>query len=60
VTQISPVQVEFESPPTQGYQVSVQVRSGLSWYQPGINTASDGVPLQDTNTQAARFFRGIG
>jgi hypothetical protein len=31
----------------------------LSWYQPGVSTASDGRPLQETNTIAARFFRDL-
>lgn len=58
ITDGSPVTIEFVVPPTNGYQVSVQVRRGLSWYQPGPGTASDGVPLQETNTVAARFIRG--
>ena len=57
VTSVDPVQVVFDEAPTSGYQVSIRVRSGLSWYQPGIDTASDGIPLQDTDTPAAMFFR---
>ena len=53
----SPVLVIFDQPPTEGYQVSIRVRRGLSWYQPGPSTASDGVPLQITNTRAAVFIR---
>jgi len=49
----------FVTAPQSGYQVSIRVRRGESWYQPGINTASDGVPLQETQTQAARFIRGV-
>jgi len=60
----SPVAVQFvSSPPANipalGQQVTIQVRQGQSWYQPGINTPSDGQPLQETNTKAARFLRGL-
>ena len=59
VTGSDPVTVVFADAPTSGYQVSIRVRRGESWYQPGPNTASDGVPLQETNTLAARFIRGV-
>jgi hypothetical protein len=60
----SPVAVQFVSfPPANipafGQEVTIQVRQGQSWYQPGINTPSDGQPLQETNTKAARFLRGL-
>jgi hypothetical protein len=64
----SPVSVEFvedstaEPPltaPAAGLEVTILVRRGLSWYQPGVGTASDGQPLQETDTLAARFFRGL-
>ena len=54
----APATVTFDTAPTAGYQVTIQVRQGLSWYQPGISTASNGVPLQLTDTLAAQFFRG--
>jgi hypothetical protein len=57
IVQANPVEVEFDEPPASGYQVSIAVRQGLSWYQPGSSTPSNGVPLQYTNTQAARFLR---
>jgi hypothetical protein len=59
VTSGDPVTIVFSTAPDSGYQVSIRVRRGESWYQPGINTASDGVPLQETQTQAARFIRGL-
>jgi hypothetical protein len=59
VTGSDPVTIVFVTAPESGYQVSIRVRRGESWYQPGINTASDGVPLQETETQAARFMRGL-
>ena len=58
VTGSGPVSIEFDTAPTAGYQVSIQVRRGLSWYQPGPSTASNGQALQITNTLAARFIRG--
>jgi hypothetical protein len=59
INSVSPVEVEFDSAPPTGFQVSLQVRQGLSWYNPGPGTASDGVPLQETNTLAAGFIRGV-
>ena len=48
----------LEAPPA-GVEVTILVRQGVTWYQQGINEASDGIALQDTNTQAARFLRGF-
>jgi hypothetical protein len=50
--------VEFDTAPADGVQVTILVRRGVTWYAPGLNTPSNGVALQDTNTQAARFLRG--
>jgi hypothetical protein len=58
VSATDPVTVVFNQPPASGYQIAIQVKQGLSWYQPGPSTASDGVPLQETDTFAARFLRG--
>jgi hypothetical protein len=58
ITADDPVSVTFATAPTAGYQVSIRVRQGLSWYEPGTNTASNGVALQETDTLAARFIRG--
>ena len=54
-----PITIQFNEAPPAGVQVSIQILCGKSWYQPGPGTASDGAPLQDTNTAAARFIRGI-
>jgi hypothetical protein len=59
VTGSDPVTIVFATAPDSGYQVSIRVRRSESWYRPGINTASDGVPLQETETLAARFIRGL-
>jgi hypothetical protein len=59
VTNFDPVAVEFlEALPPEGIEVTILIRRGVSWYEPGVGTASNGVALQDTNTRAARFLRG--
>ena len=58
ITSDSPLVVTFDEPPTKGYQVSIRVRKGLSWYQPGVDTASNGIALQEQTTDAARFIKG--
>jgi len=59
ITGTGPVTVEFDEAPTAGYQVSIRVVQGKSWYQPGPFTPSNGQPLQETETLAARFIRGV-
>jgi hypothetical protein len=50
---------ELTAPPP-GVEVTILVREcSTTWYQLGDGTASDGVALQDTDTQAARFLRGL-
>jgi len=67
VTDFSPLAIEFVVdndpiapmlPPAAGSEVLILQRRGLSWYQPGVNTASNGVALQETDTVAARFLCG--
>ena len=58
ITNENPVTVEFDTAPLEGVEVTILVRRGVTWYAPGINTPSNGVALQDTETQAARFLRG--
>jgi hypothetical protein len=58
VTGDSPVKIEFDTAPTAGYQVTIQIRQGLGWYGIGSTTAYDGAGLQYTDTVAAQFFRG--
>jgi hypothetical protein len=50
--------VTFDQAPQQGVEVSLRVRQGLSWYEPGAGTASNGIALQIQTTDAAVFFRG--
>lgn len=59
ITNDSPVTVIFDTAPAAGTGITILVRRGVNWYQPGIDTPSNGVALQDTNTQAARFLRGL-
>ena len=59
ITALNPVTVVFASPPADGSGVTILIRRGVTWYQQGIDTASDGVPLQETETAAARFLRGL-
>jgi hypothetical protein len=59
ITAEDPVVVTFDTAPLANYQVSIRVLRAESWYEPGTSTASNGVPLQETQTKAARFFRGV-
>jgi hypothetical protein len=54
----APVTVTFDQAPVRGLEVTIAVRQGLSWYEPGPGTASNGIALQETATAAARFIRG--
>jgi hypothetical protein len=59
ITGDSPVVIEFGTAPADNLEITILVRRGVTWYAPGIDTPSDGVALQDTDTQAARFLRGL-
>jgi hypothetical protein len=59
ITGNSPISVTFTVAPNLGYEVTILVRRGVTWYAPGAGTPSNGVALQDTDTQAARFLRGL-
>lgn len=68
VTDFAPLAIEFVvdqitvpelKAPAAGSEVTILVRRGVTWYAPGDGTPSDGVALQDTNTLAARFLRGL-
>jgi hypothetical protein len=58
-TGFDPVSFEFDEAPPAGLEINILVRRGVTWYAPGPGTPSNGVALQDTNTQAARFLRGL-
>jgi hypothetical protein len=54
----NPATVEFVYAPANGSEVTMLVRRGVTWYAQGAGTASNGNPLQITETPAARFLRG--
>jgi hypothetical protein len=58
ISSADPVTVVFGIAPTKNYQVAIVIKRGLSWYEPGPGTASDGIALQEQQTSAARFIRG--
>jgi hypothetical protein len=58
VISLDPVVVIFDVAPPSGVEVLILVNNGVSWYEPGIDSASNGEPLQVTQTEAARFLRG--
>jgi hypothetical protein len=59
ISNYNPISVEFDTAPADGLEVVIEILQGLSWYEPGPNTASNGLALQETDTTAARFFRGF-
>ena len=59
VTADDPAEITFDTPPPAGVDVTMLVRRGVTWYAQGVDTASNGAPLQETNTPAARFLRGL-
>jgi hypothetical protein len=59
VISLDPVVVVFVSAPANGQDITILVNRGVTWYAPGVATPSNGVALQDTDTQAARFLRGL-
>ena len=61
VTDFGPLAIEFVvddtyPAPAAGSEVTVLQRRGVTWYTPGVGTPSNGEPLQETNTVAARFL----
>jgi hypothetical protein len=68
ITDYDPLAVEFVvddsvfpplTAPAAGSEVTILVRQGVTWYAQGDGTASNGIALQDQQTQAARFLRGL-
>jgi hypothetical protein len=61
VTDFDPLGIEFivddtYSAPAAGSEVTILQRRGATWYAPGAGTPSNGEPLQETDTVAARFL----
>lgn len=59
ILDVNPLTVVFDDPPAANLEIVIYVKQGFSWYQPGEGTPSNGQPLQETNTIAARFFKGL-
>jgi hypothetical protein len=59
ITGTNPAEITFDRAPAAGVAVTMLVRQGVTWYAPGNGTPSNGEPLQITETQAARFLRGL-
>ena len=59
VSSANPAQVVLDVAPPAGVAVTLLVRRGTTWYNRGITTASNGEPLQITDSAAARFLRGL-
>jgi hypothetical protein len=54
----NPVEIEFDSAPTTGVDVTILVRRGTWWY--GVDTEAErSLSLQESQTRAARFLRGL-
>jgi hypothetical protein len=61
VSLFDPLAIEFivddtYAAPAAGSEVTILQRRGKSWYQPADGNPSNGVSLQETDTQAARFL----
>jgi hypothetical protein len=59
LSNLDPVVVIFAIAPAAGTEIRIIVHKGTSWYNPGTNSPSDGVPLQVTNNPMALFLRGV-
>ena len=57
----TPVVVTFDTAPADGSAVTILVRRGVTWYAQGSDplTASNGEPLQTTDTVPALFLQGV-
>ena len=67
INEIEPLSIEFVvnsnttqplTAPQVDVEVTILVRQGLGWYGPGVSEFN-GTALQDTQTPAARFLRGL-
>jgi hypothetical protein len=59
LTSSNPATVTFTTAPAEGVDVTLLVQRGVTWYAPSASTASNGNPLQITDTVPARFLRGL-
>ena len=61
ISLFDPLAIEFivddiYSAPAAGSEVTILQRRGVTWYEPGVGTPSNGIALQETDTVAARFL----
>lgn len=59
VVSLSPVTVTFDAPPPENHQVTIAVERGQSLYKTGVTAPSNGRPLQEQETLAARFIKEV-
>jgi hypothetical protein len=67
INDVEPLSIEFVTDnnttapliaPQAGVEVTILIKQGLGWYGPGVSE-NNGTALQDTETPAARFLRGL-
>jgi hypothetical protein len=58
VSNVNPITITFNQAPQDGVEVTIFIIQAEVLYAQGPNTASDGIPLQEQNTEAAWFIQG--
>jgi hypothetical protein len=58
VSSVDPITITFTSAPQSGVEVVIFIVQAEVLYAQGANTASNGIPLQEQNTEAAWFIEG--
>jgi hypothetical protein len=58
VSSVNPIVVTFNTAPPDGVEVEIYIQQAQVLYAQGIDTASNGRPLQEQPTLAAWFIEG--
>ena len=58
VSSVNPISITFNTAPQSGVEVVIFIVQAQVFYAQGLNTASNGIPLQEQNTEAAWFIEG--
>jgi hypothetical protein len=58
VSSVNPIVVTFVEPPPDGVEIEIYITQATVMYAQGVNTASNGRPLQEQPTLAAWFIEG--
>jgi hypothetical protein len=58
VSSVNPITVTFVVPPPSEIEIEIYILQALVMYAQGVNSASDGRPLQEQPTLAAWFIEG--